>query len=121
MMRKTIIAGLGALLASTSAFAQEAVLEEIKVETTLLSDFELRQEKAIEQVIGRLQLRAEAQRSMELEIANRTPLTNILNLTRYSPIPLGGSDNRVDTFFLENYMRPDLNPREDLSIFIRNR
>jgi hypothetical protein len=120
-MRIAIIAGLTALLVSASCFAQEAVLEEIKIETTSLSELELRQEKAIQQVIDRLQLRAETQRSIDLEIANRTPLINLLNLTRYSPIPLGGSDSRVDTFFLENSMRPDLNPREDLSFFKRGR
>ena len=121
MMRTTIVAGLAGLLLNASAFSQEAVLEEINVESTFLSDLELRQEKAVQELIGRLQLRAETERSIELEIANRSPLSNLLNLTRYSPIPAGSSEDRVDMFFLENYMRPDLNPHEDLSIFKRDR
>ena len=57
-------------------------------------------------------------KARELKEANKSSLTNLLELTRYVPIPLPG-DARIDTFMQENYMRADLNPREKDSLFER--
>jgi hypothetical protein len=97
--------------------AQELVLDEVVVEAPFDFRLDLPQPSAVQTMIDRLTLRAEAKRAAELEIANRTPISTLLDLTKYSPIPIGGSDSRVDSYFLENHMRADLNPREDLSLF----
>jgi hypothetical protein len=100
-----------------SVLAQEAVMEEVTVEGAFISQFEKHQEEAIKVMTERLLQLAETKRSAELEVANRTPLNTLLQLTKYSPIPLGGSDPRIDHFALESYMRADLNPRAEKSIF----
>jgi hypothetical protein len=93
-------------------------LEEIVVEETIDLRLELPKESAVQIMIDRLTLQAETRRALDLEIANRTPLTTILDLTKYVPIPaFSGSSKPVDTFFLENHMRPDLNPREENALF----
>lgn len=100
------------LLAAQTAAAQEAVMEEVIVEAPFDVRLEPPQESAVHIMIERLTLRAETERALELQMANRTALATLLDLTKYIPIPLGSSDNRVDSFFLENTMRADLNPRE---------
>jgi hypothetical protein len=90
---------------------QEAVLEEIVVEAPFDLRLELPRESTVQIMIGRLLLRAEAQRALEMQIANRNGFSTVLDLTKYSPIPLGGSESRGDTFFLQNSLRADLNPR----------
>lgn len=107
------------LIASSWCNAQEITLEEIKVEAVFVSPLELPLSKAVDQIAERLRLRDEEARERELRNANKSALTNLLELTRYSPIPLGGSDPRVDEFLLQNYTRPDLNPREDNPLFRR--
>jgi hypothetical protein len=99
--------------------SQEAVMEEVRVEAPLNLRLEAPRESAMQIMIDRLRLREENERAVQLEIANRTPLTTMLDLTRHIPIPLGASDSRVDTFFLENYNRPDLNPRDEATLFKR--
>ena len=105
------------VLCASASLAQEVVLEEVRVEATFDFKLETPRESAIKTLIDRLALRAETQRVLELEVANRTTLGTLLDLTKYSPISLGASDNRVDTFFLSNYMRPDLNPSEHNALF----
>ncbi len=94
-------------------------MEEVIVEAPFDFRLERPRESAVQIVIERLSLRAEKQRALELQIANRTPLSALLDLTKYSPIPLGASDGRVDTFFLQNSMRGDLNPRQDHPLSLR--
>lgn len=101
------------------ASAQEAVIEEVRVEATVNLRLEAPREDAVQIMIDRLRLRAENDRAIQLEIANRTPLTTMLDLTKHIPIPLGASENRVDTFFLGNPTRPDLNPRDDATLLKR--
>ena len=105
------------ILSARMALPQEAVMEEVRVEGAFDFKLEPPRASAVQIMIERLALRAENQRALDLQIANRTPLATLLNLTRYIPIPLGESDNRVDTFFLQNYMRPDLNPFERNPLF----
>ncbi len=105
------------ILSARMAFPQEAVMEEVRVEAAFDFKLEPPRESAVQIMIERLALRAETQRALDLQIANRTPLATVLDLTRFIPIPLGGSDNRVDTFFLQNYMRPDLNPSQRNPLF----
>jgi len=104
------------IMALSCVIAEEPevlTLEEIVVEETIDLRLELPKESSVQIMIDRLTLRAETQRALDLEIANRTPLTTVLDLTKYVPIPLfSGSSKPVDTFFQENYMRLDLNPRE---------
>lgn len=99
------------------AWAQEIVLEEVRVEASFDLKLEPPRQSDVETLIERLTLRAESRRALDLKIANRTPLSTLLDLTKYSPIPLGGSENRVDTFFMQNEMRADLNPRKTSGLF----
>ena len=92
-------------------------MEEIIVEAPFDVRLTLPRESDVQTMIDRLTLRAQTQRTFELQIANRTPISTLLDLTKYSPIPLGGSDNRVDTFFLQNYMRADLNSPDRSGLF----
>lgn len=93
-------------------------MEEIRVEGTFTaSQFELRRDPAVEGLIDRLTLRAAELRDRELQRANESSVTRLLELTRYIPIPLGSSENRVDTFFLSNDMRSDLNPHDHARLF----
>ena len=64
------------------------------------------------EVVLRLRERAASERAFDLEKANESPVTKLLELTSHVPVPLGNSDNRIDTFFLQNYLRPELNPVE---------
>ena len=105
------------LLSARTAFPQEAVLEEVRVEATFDLRLEPPTESAVKIMIARLELRAETQRALELEVANKSPLATLLDLTRYSPIQLGASENHVDTFFLQNHMRADLNPSKRNPLF----
>ena len=105
------------ILSARTAIPQEAVLEEVIVEAPFDVRLEAPRESAVQIMIERLQLRAETERALELQVANRSPLATLLELTKYSPIPLGSSESRVDTFFLENSMRADLNPRERDQLF----
>ncbi|MFL6539576.1 MAG: hypothetical protein ACJ8HU_02335 [Chthoniobacterales bacterium] len=107
--------------AAASAVAQEISLEEIKVEGAFVSPLELPLSKSIDQLIERLRLRDENARELQLHEANKSSLTTLLDLTRFVPIPLGGSESRVDAFMQENYMRADLNPREKDSLFPREK
>ncbi len=120
-MRRKPIATCAAfcLLATHAASAQEAVLEEVRVESSFLSDAELRQEKAVVAMIERLTQRVQRERAQELQIANRTPLSTLLDLTKYSPMRLGGSDDEIDPFSLRNDMRPEFNPRNDDPLSLR--
>lgn len=106
---------------AASAVAQEITLEEVTVEGAFVSPLELPLSKSIDQLIERLRLRDENVRELQLHEANKSTLTNLLDLTRFVPIPLGGSESRVDTFMQENYMRADLNPREKDSLFAREK
>ncbi len=90
----------------------EAVMEEVIVEAPFDVRLQLPQESAVQNMIARIRLQEESVRAADLARANQSPVTTILDLTRYSPIKAGASENRVDTFFFENAMRGDLNPRE---------
>ena len=107
------------VFAAHTISAQEAVMEEIVIEESLDLRLESPRESTVQIMIDRLTLRAETQRALELQIANRTPLNVLLDLTKYSPIPLGASENRVDIFFLQNSLRADLNPRDDDVLSLR--
>ena len=106
------------------ALAQEAVMEEVRVEGSFSSSLELPNDRAVDIFTRRLSERAEAKHEFELQLANRSTLTTLLSLTSAMPIPLGSSENRIDTFSLQNYMRVDLNPSTGNSLFdskVRNR
>ncbi len=105
------------LLLGPRTTAQEAVMEEIRVEASFSSTLELPSERAVDILTRQLRERGEAKEKFELQLANRDPLTSLLSLTSAIPIPLGSSENRVDTFFLQNYMRADLNPRKNNPLF----
>ena len=118
----TLVAVCASLLALPCALAEEepgvVTLEEIVIEETIDLRLELPKESAVQIMIDRLRLRAEQQRAIDLEIANRTSLTTVLDLTKYIPIPaFSGSSKPVDTYFQENHMRPDLNPSHQNVLF----
>ncbi len=114
------IFGLALFLAlPTPAGAQEDVAEmdEFIVEAPFDVRLELPDERAVKHLLELMQVRVEAERALALRVANRDPLSRILELTKYSPIPLGSSEVRVDTFFLQNALRPD--PRRDDPLSLR--
>jgi hypothetical protein len=100
-------------VANAAVLAEEVLMEEVVVEGAFDATLELRQDRAVDELTKRLQLRAEMTRALELEKANESMTTKLFNLTSYIPFPLQASENRVDTFFQQNYMRADLNPRRD--------
>ena len=100
-------------LLAALAHAQEVTLEEVRVEAEPESLLEVRVTNELEKFVERLRLDDARKRSAELEEANKNSVTKLLDLTRYSPVSLGESDPRIDTFFQQNYMRPDLNPRDE--------
>ncbi len=109
-----------ALLLATGAhgFAQQEItIEEIRVEAKIDLRLEPPSVSAVRFLVDELTARADLRRATELRVANQSSLTTLLDLSRFIPIPLGASDNRVDTFFLQNYTRADLNPRESNPLF----
>ncbi|MEP6809843.1 MAG: hypothetical protein ABI992_06340, partial [Chthoniobacterales bacterium] len=114
-VRQFFVIACAVAAASASLRGQDdvAVLDGIVVEAPFDVRLELPQQSVVQIMIARLQLRGEAERTRDLEIANRNPVTRLLDLTKYSPISVGASEDRIDTFFLENRLRADLNPRRD--------
>ena len=110
-------AAIAGVFAAPPMFAQEATLEEVIVEAPFDVRLELPRESTVQTMIARLKLQAENQRALDLQIANQTPVSRVLDLTRFIGIPLGSSEDRVDTFFLQNSIRADLNPRKSNPLF----
>ncbi len=106
---------LAAGVSNQKTFAQEALMEEVRVEG--VSPLELSNDRAVDLFTRRLLECDQSKQALELQLANRNPLTTLLSLTSAIPIPLGSSENRVDTFFLQNYVRGDLNPRKENVLF----
>ncbi len=120
--RLRVARGLIALATiATSAVAQEAVMEEVRVEATFSSGLQLqRPDSAVTELLNRLELRDQQKREQELQEANKSGATKVLELLKlpaWVPFRLGASENETDTFFQQNYMRPDLNPRRDNPLF----
>ena len=106
---------------ATSTRAQEAVMEEVRVEASFSSGLQLqRQNPAIEELLKRLELRDQQRRELELQEANKSTATKVIDLLKlpaWVPFGLGPSENKVDSFFQQNYMRADLNPRKENPLF----
>ena len=113
-------AALASLLAS-GASAQEALMEEVRVEATFSSGLQLqRQNPAIEDLLKRLELRDQQKRELELHEANKSSATKVIDLLKlpaWLPFGFGASENKVDSFFQQNYMRADLNPPKQSVLF----
>ena len=104
-------------VAAAGALAQEAVMEEVRVEATFSSGLELqRQNPAIDELLKRLELRDQQRRELELQEANKSTSTKVIDLLKlpaWVPFGFGASESKVDSFFQQNYMRADLNPRKE--------
>ncbi len=111
--------GTLALSASRAQNGDIAVMDEIIVEAPFDVRLQLPKESAVQIMIERLRLRSETERALEMKAANRDPVSRLLDLTKYSPIPLGASEDRIDTFFMQNALRADLNPRTDDPLSLR--
>ena len=123
-MHLRVAACIGAaLIAAPLAFAQEAVMEEVRVEAAFSSGLQLqRQNPAIEDLLKRLELRDAEKREFELKEANKSGVTKaveLLKLPAWVPFGFGPSENKVDSFFQQNYMRAHLNPRDDDPLLLR--
>jgi hypothetical protein len=120
-LRLLTLGATAATLLASSAFAQEAVMEEVRVEATFSSGLELqRQNPAIEDLLKRLELRDQQKRELELHEANKSSATKVIDLLKlpaWVPFGLGASENKTDSFFQQNYMRADLNPRKENPLF----
>ena len=92
-------------------------MEEVRVEATFSSGLQLqRQNPAIDELLKRLELRDQQRRELELQEANKSSATKVIDLLKlpaWVPFGFGPSENKVDTFFQQNYMRADLNPRKE--------
>ena len=67
-------------------------------------------EKALTRYIDSLLLSERQQRALELQVIHQSPLTTFISeVSKYTPYRF---KPEVDTFFLQNYMRRDFNPRE---------
>ncbi len=118
MTRPLLVVVLIALIGMSRAIqAQEAVMEEVRIDGSFSHSLELPADRAIDLFTARLRAGDEGRRALELQLANRSVITSLLSLTSSIPIPLGGSENRIDTFLLLNYSRADLNPRKGSPLF----
>ncbi|HSH39915.1 MAG TPA: hypothetical protein VK993_14160 [Chthoniobacterales bacterium] len=120
LLRLSTIASAAALLA-IGAFAQQAVMEEVRVEASFSSGLQLqRPNPAIDELLKRLELRDQQRRELELKEANKNSATKVIELLKlpaWVPFGFGASENKVDSFFQQNYMRADLNPRKENPLF----
>lgn len=109
------------LLGARTVLAQDDIpmMEEIIVEEPFDVRLQLPKESSVQIMIARMRLRLETERAEELKIANRNAVARLLDLTKYSPIRLGAGEDPVDAFFLQNSLRPDLNPRNDDPLSLR--
>ena len=94
-------------------------LEPIEVEATFDLQLELRQRAREIELAEKLRQQTEIQRGIELQDLNKSFVSRLLDLTKFSPIPLGSSESRLDTFFLQNHMRADFNPRRNEGVLFR--
>ncbi|MGI8436653.1 MAG: SET domain-containing protein-lysine N-methyltransferase [Chthoniobacterales bacterium] len=112
--RLLTVASLWLLFAPAPVHAQEAVMEEVIVEAPFDVRLSLPDPVHVQTMIDRILLRNASVRALELQAANRSAITTVLDLTRYSPIKFGAPLKAGDDFrFLDNYMRADLNPRDE--------
>ena len=118
-----VLALLGAMTgAAPLAHAEDeeiVTLEPIKVEATFDLQLELRQRAREAQITERLRAESESRRVFELQNLNKSAISRLLELTKFSPIPLGGSENRIDTFFIQNHLRADLNPSRNEGVLFQ--
>jgi hypothetical protein len=102
-----------------AAVAQEITLEEVRVESTYVSPLDLpMMSNSLQKFLERLRLDDDLRRSAELQEANKGSMTRMIDLTRYIPIPLGGSDPRYDPS-APSYLRADLTPPKGNPLFGR--
>ena len=73
-----------------AAEEEVAVMEEVIVEAPFDVRLEMPKQSQVQIMIERLQLKAETERALELQITNRSPLTTLLDLTRLIPFRSGG-------------------------------
>ena len=115
------LVAISAALRSASA-QEEAVMEEVRVEASFSSGLQvIRPNPAIDELMKRLELRDQQRRELELQEANKSGATKVLELLKlpaWVPFGFGPSENKVDSFFQQNYMRADLNPRKENPLFI---
>jgi len=107
-------------LSAVRGFSQEITLEEIRVEAPFDVRLSPPNDLALRTLLERLNAHAEMQREVELRKANQGTVTNVLDLLQAPlgiPFGLSSRDRLTDEFFLQNYMRADLNPRESNSLF----
>ena len=107
-----------------SALAQDevAVVEPVKVEASFSTTLERHSDIAIREMVIRFENADELRRAAELSKSNQNVVTNLLELAalpKWIPFGLGASENHVGTFFQQNYVRPDLNPRAESVLFSR--
>ena len=118
---RAIAAAAVVIFAVHHASAQEAVMEEVRVEATFSSGLHTtRPNSAVEELLERLELRDQLRRERELQEANQgsaTKLLDVLKLPAWLPIGFGPSESKVDSFFQQNYMRADLNPPRGSPLF----
>jgi hypothetical protein len=72
--------------------------------------FELRLDPTFSKFVDTMIRQGELERAIELERANRSVITRLLEYTRFIPYRVRPE---VDTFFQQNYLRVDLNPKRD--------
>ena len=66
-----------------------------------------RRDRVIQDIVGAINSHDEAQHSFELRTANESVFTHVIELLRFVPFKLSGSDMKSDDFFTPNYLRVD--------------
>jgi hypothetical protein len=94
---------------SSFARAQDpaVVNEPTRAKFLFRQPFELRLDATFSKFVDSMIQRDALERAIELESANRSVITKLLEYTRYLPYRV---TPQVDTFFRQNYLRIDLNP-----------
>jgi hypothetical protein len=68
---------------------------------------EAHRDRTIQDIVGTINDRDEAQHSLELHTANESVFTRAIDLLRFVPFKLSSSDINSDEFFTPNYLRAD--------------
>jgi len=68
---------------------------------------EAHHDRTIQDIVGTINGRDEAQHSLELHTANESVFTRAIDLLRFVPFKLSSSNINSDEFFTPNYLRAD--------------
>lgn len=101
------------ILVAVARSEEPPAKNQLRIDDSLTYRLELQRQRPLRLFIDSLVLKDADIRASELQVLNQSGFTTLLDLTRFIPLRF---KPEVDTFFLQNYMRPDLNPTGDAGI-----